>query len=421
VVRHENILYMRAAPALSWRLDPDDSLSDWTLRVSSSDNPAIGSRRYVAQSKASMNYLRTASTVTRAPIKTYFVHKTILGVGPRRSEFFAKLFKRDVEDSRDDASSCSFSKNSTKIELLPSAAARFPAMLDYLYAAPGTPLDINTQDAVAMRHLASSFGIKELFLETTDFIKEDLNPETAPVYLMEAKKFKNDKVAKSSILTMAKEFKAVKLTALSQLPPHCLLEIVQSESMDLNSSELFSSKIAAYCRCRQDEITLSLLEGLTNARTMPTMAEDESLYFLHLLVSLGGKEENNEHSLFARCMIHAPTLLSKARNLTNSQGETSKASHRHRQNNLDLYANLPDRIKVQILEKSPPLAQIPANGSEEEKPKLSRTVDKRAKKQVLKMKADMEEMKSTYDKKLDYLETKLKKKEEELMFNRQYR
>lgn len=414
VVRHENFLYMRAAPALSWRLDPDDSLSDWTLRVSSSDNPAIGSHGYVAQTKHSMNSLRTSSSVTRAPIKTYFVHKTILGVGPRRSEFFAKLFKRNVEDSRDDASSCSVSKNSTKIELLPLAAARFPAMLDYLYAAPGTPLDINTLDAVAMRHLASSFGIKDLFMETTDFIKEDLNPETAPVYLMEARKFKNEKVAKSAILTMAKDFKAVKLTALSQLPPHCLLEIVQSEFMDLKSSEIFSSKIAAYCRCRQDEITLPLLEGLTDARTMPTIAEDESLYFLHLLILLGGKEDNNGHSLFTRCMIHAPTNLSKARNLKNS-GETSKASLRHRQNNLDLYANLPDKIKVQILEKSPSLTQIPANGSEENKPIVSRIVDKRAKKQVLKMKADMEEMKSTYDKKLEYLQTKLKKKEDELM------
>lgn len=412
VVRHENFLYMRAAPALSWRLDPDDSLSDWTLRVSSSDNPAIGSHGYVAQTKHSMTSLRAASSVTRAPIKTYFVHKTILGVGPRRSEFFAKLFRRDVEDSRDDVSSCSVSKNSTRIELLPLAAARFPAMLDYLYAAPGTPLDINTQDAVAMRHLASSFGIKDLFMETTDFIKEDLNPETAPVYLMEAKKFKNDKVAKSAILTMAKDFKAVKLTALSQLPPHFLLEIVQSESMNLKSSGTFSSKIAAYCRCRQDEITLPLLEGLTDARTMLTIAEDESLYFLHLLISLGGKEDDNGHSLFARCMIHAPTNLSKAR-FSNS-GEIRKASLRHRQNNLDLYANLPDRIKVQILEKSSPL-QIPANASEEKDPKVSKKEDKRAKKQVLRMKADMEEMKLTYDKKLEYLQTKLKKKEEELM------
>ena len=264
-----------------------------------------------------------------------------------------------------------------------------------------------------MRHLASSFGIKDLFMETTDFIKEDLNPETAPVYLVEARKFKNEKVAKSAILTMAKDFKAVKLTALSQLPPHFLLEIVQSESMDLKSSEIYSSKIAAYCRCRQEEITLPLLEGLTDARTMPTIAEDESLYFLHLLISLGGKEDDNGHSLFARCMIHAPTNLSKARNISNS-GAISKASLRHRQNNLDLYANLPDRIKVQILEKSSPL-QIPANVSQEKKPKVSRIEDKRAKKQVLKMKADMEEMKSTYDKKLEYLQTKLKKKEEELM------
>jgi hypothetical protein len=95
-------------------------------------------------------------------------------------------------------------------------------------------------------------------------------------------------------------------------------------------------------------------------------------------------------------MIHAPTNLSKAR-FSNS-GEIRKASLRHRQNNLDLYTNLPDRIKVQILEKSSPL-QIPANASEEKDPKVSKKEDKRAKKQGLRMKADMEEMKLTYDKK----------------------
>jgi molecular chaperone GrpE (heat shock protein) len=39
----------------------------------------------------------------------------------------------------------------------------------------------------------------------------------------------------------------------------------------------------------------------------------------------------------------------------------------------------------------------------------------RAKKQVLRMKADMENMRSTYEKKVEYLQTRLQKKEEELL------
>lgn len=409
--KHEQFLYMRATPALSWRLDPDDSLSDWTLRVTSSENPTMG-QRYMHQNKDSFTSL--SRSPLKSALKTYFVHKIVLGVGPRKSEFFTRLFKKNLEDSRDDASSCSVSKNVTKIDLLPSAAARFPAMLDYVYAAPGAPLDINTNDAVAMRHLASSFGIKDLFNETTDFINADLNPETAPLYLMEARKFKNDKVANSAIQTIAKKFQTVKMIALSQIPPHYLLEIVQSENLDRKNSDLFSSKIAAYCRCRQEEITLPLLKGLMNAENAPIIAEDESLYFLHLLISLGGEEDNDEKNLFSRCMSQAPTYLTKARDAAQNQSEISKAAYRQGRTSMEFYTNLPDRIKVHILEKATAICQEIDDGNKEIKPTIARG-GMRAKKQVLRMKADMENMRSTYEKKVEYLQTRLQKKEEELL------
>jgi len=277
-------------------------------------------------------------------------------------------------------------------------------------------LDINTNDAVAMRHLASSFGIKDLFNETTNFIHNDLNPETAPLYLMEARKFKNDKVAKSAIRIIAKNFQAAKMIALSQVPPHILLEIVQSGCLDHKNrnSDLFSSKIAAYCRCRQEEISLPQLMGLTNAEIMPTIAEDESLYFLHLLITLGGEEDDNGKHLLSRCMVRAPNHLRKARNATKHQSEISKADYRQGQASMELYTNLPDRIKVHILESVTTFTQEADGETKVRKPTVARG-DKRVKKQVLKMKADMEDMRSTYDRKLEYLQTKLQKKEEELL------
>ena len=52
------------------------------------------------------------------------------------------------------------------------------------------------------------------------------------------------------------------------------------------------------CRCRQEEITINVLEYLTSPELMPIIAEEESLYYLQLLVSLGVE---NDPSLFDRC------------------------------------------------------------------------------------------------------------------------
>lgn len=446
--RREKFLYMRGTPALSWRLDPDDSLSDWTLRiVSSSENPKddLGLNRFAQSTSRSTTCTRSPAVSASSlhnPIKTYFVHRTVLGVGPRSSEYFAQLFKKGIadndhtdhtaEDSRDDDCTCSssrnrssVSKNVTKIELLPSAASCFPVMLDYLYAPPGTPLAICSTNAVALRHLSSSFGIKSLFNETTSFIKKDLTPETAPFYLVDARKFKNSKVSSTAIKTIAANFKGVKLTALSSLPSQYLIDIVQSGHLKIDDVDRFSSKLAAYCRCRGDEITLDILEALTAPELMPTIAEEESLYFLQLVLSLGGSEEKDAKGLFTRCLEQAPKLLKKVRVRNGSfDPDTSginRVAYRQIANCNDIYNKLPDRIKVQLLERSPTTNEQDPPPPTEKKSTLSNVSrnERKVKKQVMKMRNEMEEMKAIHEKKVEYLKQKLGRKDEELITAKQ--
>ncbi|GFH54411.1 hypothetical protein CTEN210_10887 [Chaetoceros tenuissimus] len=400
-VKHESFLYMQAPPTLSWRLDPQDSLSDWTLRVSSSDQNKIDK-----QSHADRDYdTKRSGPHLNLLTKTFFVHKTVLGVGPRRSEFFANLFKNKTGDSRDDVN-----KTVTKIELLPSAVAVFPVMLDYLYAAPGSPIEITTETAVALRHLASSFGIKEMFNETTSFIQSDMNVDTAVTYLCEGKKFKNEKIVENATRIIASKFKEVKLTHLSILSPKELLPIITSPDLRIKCSESFSSRIGAYCRCRQDDLTLSLLESFTHPTRMPMIAEPESLYFLHLYLDLGGMENSRPESLYTRCIVQAPKLLKQLRS---RKTETNRSTNRL---SLDLYSELPDRIKVQILERIEVQEAMPSK-KDEEKPrndiKRSDSIEKQ-KKKVVDLQNEMEKVKMTYEKKLDYLLSRLEKKEEEL-------
>ncbi len=449
-VSHEKFLYMREAPSLSWRLDPDESLSDWTLRVSSLNSAPLSTQ--IRNPSCSSPPLYNVNAAT----KTYFVHRTQLAVGPRRSEYFARLFRlheeKRSEETRDDIESKSDRMsvsninivNATRIEVLPSAASAFPVMLDYLYSAPGSTLDVDTQSAVALRHLASSFGIKSLFHETTEFIKNDLNSDTAPVYLVEAKIYKNEKVTKAALHAIAKEFKTVKMTALSCLPPDHMVDILQSPYLSFQGkegkrvdSDALSIKIASYCRCRQEDLTLSLLESLINLTIIPSIAEQESIYFLHLWISLGSNESSVEKQsdVVSRCLAKAPSLLqkilshSKNRQCDGDGGasadmnvhdtvegeELGKAALRQRDVNLKLYEELPDTIKVRLLEKVLGTHQNHQTVRESVQVKKSATNVRKAKKKVIQLEGEMRVLKTAYEKKMQYLKNRLEKKDEELM------
>mmetsp|Transcript_29711 Transcript_29711/g.45453 ORF Transcript_29711/g.45453 Transcript_29711/m.45453 type:complete len:546 (-) Transcript_29711:70-1707(-) len=491
-VRHENFLYMRASPALSWRLDPDESLSDWTLRVSCSNRPkdlnastvihANGSPVRGGASNLNTNMNTTANTTANTSLsslstaahasplllyncnavtKTYFVHRTQLAVGPRRSEYFAKLFKAYDEqrnynhtvEARDDMNHSTEERSSprvTKIELLPSAASAFPAMLDYLYSAPGSPIDVDTKNAVALRHLASSFGIKPLFHETTKFIKNDLNSDTAHVYLIEAKIFQNAKVVQAALHAIASDFRSAKMTALACLPPKSMVEILQSAHLKGMESEALSSKIASYCKCREEDLTADLLESMTTVRIMPRIAEQESLYYIHLVVTLGDESRGlltsptssiSNSSLTRRCLEQAPKLLQKV--ISNAgdlesialkmssasslfpEGIEGKLAERQQQANKDIYDGLPDSLKVQLLEKAfgaelrqqnqVQFQQRQRNSSQDlRQNQISSLGTKKAKRRVMQQAEELEMMKTTYEKKMEYLQNRLMKKDEEL-------
>jgi hypothetical protein len=117
--------------------------------------------------------------------------------------------------------------NVTKIELLPKAVAAFPAMLDFIYSTSGSAVETKSENAVALRHLASCFGIKSLFQETTQFIHKDLTKENATVYLLDAKTFKNDKLVASATNIIAKHFMEIIMTSFTQLTPNNMIDLVQ--------------------------------------------------------------------------------------------------------------------------------------------------------------------------------------------------
>jgi hypothetical protein len=155
---------------LSWRLDPVKSLSDWTIHVHAFVPRKIDPLT-AANPKSNLSNERP-----KARTDVYHVHKSVLGVGPRRSRFFAVafaqheaekkkqienlqqkqtsdmlFFKELFEESIDIVKNRGFSTvkcgsrsagNHTHSSQLPitvlemeaPAAEAFPALLDYLYA-----------------------------------------------------------------------------------------------------------------------------------------------------------------------------------------------------------------------------------------------------------------------------------------------
>ena len=121
-------------------------------------------------------------------------------------------------------------------------------------------------------------------------------------------------------------------------------------------------------------------------------------------------EDSRPESLYTRCIVQAPKLLKQLRS---RKTETNRSTDRL---SLDLYSELPDRIKVQILERMEVEEAVPSEKVVENPRndiKRSDSIEKQ-KKKVVDLQNEMEKVKMTYEKKLDYLLSRLEKKEEEL-------
>lgn len=367
----------RDPPPLSWRLDPDESLSDWTLTVASTDSVPFSPRRRNETERASAAGCTSdtnkdaadcqlddlADSVQPSAMK-YHVHRAQLAVGPRRSDYFATLFKnrrrmmnRDESDQRREKGTDA-STDGTYIELKASAAAAFPIMLDFMYSPIGTPVEATTESAVALRHLASCFGIRELFNCVTDFIKSDLRSETAPTYLLEAATYKHDKLVAASLKICAESFKDIKLSAMVLLPPDLFELVVRSPHL-VCDSEALSVRVAAYCRCRPDGINLETIKSLTDAEIMPRVAPDEALFYIHMLSLLGvvlpdPSKGGAAPTLYDRCVAASPNVIRGALQVKHSTlcTHTSNFHDRHRQTINNDYDDLPSGVKVDLLEST---------------------------------------------------------------------
>ena len=140
---------------LLWRLDKDENFSDWTIQVSSTTNNEESIK------------------------KTYHVHKTTLGLGPKKSSYFEALLS---------SGQFSESSNSTsEVELPEDTAKYFDVFLDYMYTHPSEcACLINKDNRYALQYLARYFLVPKLTEDILNFIRRDIqNFKNMEEYLTE--------------------------------------------------------------------------------------------------------------------------------------------------------------------------------------------------------------------------------------------
>lgn len=138
---------------LTWRMDPDHSFSDWRIEI------------YVPSSAASTTVTAVTAASTAAVSVAgknrssgrlhgmYYVHKNILALGPKKSEYFEHLFRS--------THFCESQEKVSRIELIELAAISFPIMLDYFYTF-SEDFQVDHNNAAALYHLGEYFGVPSL-------------------------------------------------------------------------------------------------------------------------------------------------------------------------------------------------------------------------------------------------------------------
>eukprot|EP00588_Corethron_pennatum_P022084 CAMPEP_0194312428 /NCGR_PEP_ID=MMETSP0171-20130528/9349_1 /TAXON_ID=218684 /ORGANISM="Corethron pennatum, Strain L29A3" /LENGTH=527 /DNA_ID=CAMNT_0039066933 /DNA_START=199 /DNA_END=1782 /DNA_ORIENTATION=- len=252
---------------LTWRADPKESFSDWTIAVSCESLEGVD---------------------------TYHVHKTTLGAGKYRCEHFRALFRSTGENAETVNSTSSF-------RLEESAAGAFPKMLDHVY---NGSCKMNTQSAVALVWLSRRFGVRTLFDEAAEFIRMNMDETDAHVYLSEATLYGDHKIQVAARRLCAEHFSSLSKGQVQSLAPELLTLVLNYENLVVES-EVLSQVIADYCRARALDVEGKFLAGITDHKFMPKIHPSEALFLLNLCIHHESDKHRNgdeSSSLQSRCI-----------------------------------------------------------------------------------------------------------------------
>jgi hypothetical protein len=284
---------------LTWRMDPEESLSDWTICIQTHEHEET----------------------------IYHVHKAVLGADARSSRYFRRLFQSQMMES---------TTSRSNIVLEGSAAKAIPSMLDFMYFTV-QEVAATAETAVALRYLSNYFEIEDLFVSTNHFIQSDLTSSTAPLYLNEAGMYQDEKILDAASGLCAKFFEVLEEILLNNLTPDLFRRVVTSPELH-SDSLILSLRIEDYCTNCKD-LTPTILKELTDPQLMPFVHSDCAFQLLQLAIR--HDLLHDEDDLKGRCA----TALSKRWEYVTFKGQDP------------IYHEFPGDMKVELLEAAISTAQ----------------------------------------------------------------
>jgi hypothetical protein len=253
--------------SLSWRMDPLMNFSDFTLEVKSSEDT----------------------------VELYHVHRHALSTGSCKSSFFSSLF----------ASSAGKAKTSCKkltIKLSPEAATLVPNLLDFMYS-PVHELNIDTDNAVALRFVARYFRVSLLNEKVVEFIREDMCLANVAAYAKDGKTFNDEKTLHTASLLCARLIKKIDPDSdlLREVDSEFFLRVATSFELDKSAGCHLSVLVLQYHSLHN--LPASTLENLLKESHMTEIDCMSGLKILQILHELNNNDSGALNALRARCML----------------------------------------------------------------------------------------------------------------------
>ena len=233
---------------LTWRGSPSATFSDCTLMLTNKEQDG---------DKA-----------------TYHVHRAVLGASDRRCLFFMKASQKNLI--------------SIDINLDYKAAQDvFPVMLDFVYFGD---LNIQTENAEALRYLAEFLQCRPLRQAVNKFIELDFNVNTSIHYVSETHRFNDKPLLTVAIRESAKLFGFIEIDDFTRLEPELFAAILADKHFVCHDSDKVSRTIIYYFDTNPEFLSAKLLVQLT--QLIPLIRPVEARAFLELVEKLDSSIED---------------------------------------------------------------------------------------------------------------------------------
>lgn len=262
------------ADYLSWRMDPEISLSDWNLLIFNNE--------------------------TRQTEK-YHVHKNVLAVGPKQSEYFVRLFQANER--------LDFEGGTTEIHMQNVAAKAIPQWLDYVYSLDDS-LVIDTPSATGLRYLAQFFGTRVMHKKAMLFITRDLSMDNILTYYKDTVALADDKVSEIAARHCSEHI--LEITEQSELlttvDPFFFRRLMAGPGIDSEEKQYHVSRLLGqYCSLNTNVLDEQSFQRLTEEEYLPLVDHRVALGLLEfeadfVLVNLDEEELQSVTSLQRRCI-----------------------------------------------------------------------------------------------------------------------